>query len=228
MFVARQIKTFPPTLVPSIFTGITSSVTSLKTPPPNLNAMFDFAIVGPLTGMVASSVAIAWGSQLTRMMDATSFPALPLGILRQSTLGGGIINNIFGNGVLNVPASALGTPGVAEMTVALHPLAVAGYIGLIVNALSLLPIGTTDGGRVAMSIFGRQLKNVIGTIALAFLLWFGLSGSDLFLYYFSFCIAFQSGNEIPARNEVDSLSISRVFLASVAYFVVALTLVPFK
>jgi membrane-associated protease RseP (regulator of RpoE activity) len=184
-FIALQIKTFPPTLVPSILTGITSSVTSLKTPPKNLNAMFDFAIAGPLTGMAFSAIAIALGSQLTRMMDATTFPALPLEILRQSTLGGGIINNIIGSGVLNVPASALGTPGVAEMTVALHPLAVAGYIGLIVNALSLLPIGTTDGGRVALSVFGRQSKLAIGSLAFTVLLWFGVSGSDLFLYRIS-------------------------------------------
>jgi membrane-associated protease RseP (regulator of RpoE activity) len=122
----------------------------------------------------------------------------------------------------------LGTPAVAEMTVALHPLAVAGYIGLMVNALSLLPIGTTDGGRVALSIFGRQLKSAIGSFALFVVFFLGVSGSDLFLYYFSFCIAFQSGNEIPARNEVDNLSISRIVLASASYVVAALALIPFQ
>jgi membrane-associated protease RseP (regulator of RpoE activity) len=190
--------------------------------------MFDFAIVGPLTGMAASAFALAWGSQLTTMMDPSTFPALPLEILRQSTLGGGIINNVMGGGVLNVPTSLLGTPAIAEMTVALHPLAVAGYIGLMVNALNLLPVGTTDGGRVALTIFGRQLKSSIGSFALVVLFWLGVSGSDLFLYYFSFCIAFQSGNEIPARNEVDNLSLSRIVLASAAYVVAALALVPFQ
>lgn len=223
-----QIKTFPPTLVPSILTGITSSVTSLKAPPKNLNAMFDFAISGPLTGMIASAFAIVWGSKLTGAMDSSSFPALPLEILRQSTLGGGIINNIVGEGVLNVPVSALGSPAIAEMSVALHPLAVAGYIGLVVNALSLLPIGTTDGGRIALTVFGRQAKSAIGSCALGVLFWVGVSGSDLFLYYFSFCIAFQSGNEMPAQNEVDKLSLSRVFLAVVAYVLAALALIPFQ
>lgn len=214
--------------MPSILTGITSSVTSLKTPPKNLNALFDFAISGPLIGMIASTFAIVVGSQLTGAMDATNFPALPLDILRQSTLGGGIINNVIGGGLLNVPVSALGSPAIAEMTVSLHPIAVAGYIGLIVNALSLLPIGTTDGGRVALTIFGRETKSVIGSLVFSVLLWFGVAGSDLFLYYFSFSIAFQSGNEIPAQNEVDKLSLSRVFLAVGTYVLAALTLIPFQ
>jgi hypothetical protein len=94
--------------------------------------------------------------------------------------------------------------------------------------LNLLPVGTTDGGRVALTIFGRQLKSSIGSFALVVLFWLGVSGSDLFLYYFSFCIAFQSGNEIPARNEVDNLSLSRIVLASAAYVVAALALVPFQ
>jgi membrane-associated protease RseP (regulator of RpoE activity) len=62
--------------------------------------------------------------------------------LRQSSLGGGIINGILGNGVLNVPEGALGTQAVAGMTIPLHPVAVAGYLGLIVNALNVLPIGS--------------------------------------------------------------------------------------
>jgi hypothetical protein len=107
--------------------------------------MFDFSISGPLAGMLASLAAIALGAQLTVVSDPASFPALPLEILRQSTLGGGIINGILGNGALYVPEGALGTPSVAGMTVALHPVAIAGYISLVVNALSILPIGSKFG-----------------------------------------------------------------------------------
>jgi hypothetical protein len=104
--------------------------------------MFDFSIAGPLVGMIASILAIVIGSQLTLVSDATLFPALPLEILRQSTLAGTLFNEILGNGVLNVPQGAIGTPAVASMTVSLHPVAIAGYISLIVNALSVLPVGS--------------------------------------------------------------------------------------
>lgn len=104
--------------------------------------MLDFSCAGPLAGMVTSLVAIALGCQLTTLSDPNTLPALPLEILRQSTLAGGLINNILGNGVLNVPPGAIGTQAIAGMTIPLHPIAIAGYIGLVVNALSMLPIGS--------------------------------------------------------------------------------------
>jgi hypothetical protein len=199
---------------------------------------------------------VAVGSQLTLLSDPATLPCLPLDILRQSTLGGGIIDSILGAGALNVPAGSLGTPAVAGMTIPLHPVAIAGYISLFVNALGLLPIGSklnlnvslpdvlvlrkyhshykistsaaTDGGRMALTLFGRGPKLVVGNLFLFATLLIGLTGSDLFLFYFSFVIAFQTGNELPARNEVDDVSFSRVLVATAAWSLAFLTLVPFQ
>ena len=126
-----------PTLVPSLITGTTSTVTTFKEPPRNKQAMFDFSIAGPLVGLLASVIAIAVGSQLTIASDPATLPALPLEILRQSTLGGGIIDGVI-KGSLYVPDGAPTT----GILISLHPLAIAGYINLVVNALSLLPIGS--------------------------------------------------------------------------------------
>ena len=38
--------------------------------------------------------------------------------------------------------------------------------GVIVNALNLMPIGSLDGGRIAMSAFGRKAGGVLGTVTL--------------------------------------------------------------
>ena len=137
-----QIKTSVPVFVPSIITGITSTVTTFKEPVKNKTAMFDFSVSGPLAGMLASCFALVVGSQLSAVSDPSTFPALPLEILRQSTLGGGIIESILGNDVLSIPEGARGTALVNGMTVPLHPVALAGYFGLVVNALALLPIGS--------------------------------------------------------------------------------------
>jgi hypothetical protein len=140
---ANGIKTSPPTFVPSFFTGITSTVTTFRTPPKNTATMFDYAVAGPLAGIITSVLAIAVGCQLTSAAsDASLFPALPLEILRQSTLGGGIIETVLGYGALSLPKAAIGTAAVAGMTVPLHPVAIAGFISLIINALALLPIGS--------------------------------------------------------------------------------------
>jgi hypothetical protein len=131
------VKLTVPTFVPSLITGITSSVTTFKTLPKNKEAMFDISAAGPLAGISASAVALAIGCKLTLVADPSTLPALPLDILRQSTLGGGIIDSII-KGSLYVPEGAP-TSGIM---ISLHPVAIAGYISLVVNALSLLPIGS--------------------------------------------------------------------------------------
>ena len=222
------MKTSVPTFVPSLITGTTSTVTTFQEPPPNKDAMFDFSAAGPLVGLLASVSAVYFGTQLTLVSDPATLPGLPLEILRQSTLGGGIINGILGNGALSVPDGALGTSAVAGMIIPLHPIAIAGYVSLFVNALSLLPIGTTGGGRMAQALFGRGAKLVIGNAFMAALLIAGILGSDLFLFYFAFVSAFQTGNEIPSRNEVDNLDFSRGLASVIAYALAFLVLVPFQ
>ncbi len=255
--MAKGVKLSVPVFVPSLITGITSSVTTFKTLPKNKNDMFDIAASGPLAGVVVSSMALALGAKLTLISDPATLPALPLDILRQSTLGGAIIDNVI-TGSLYVPEGA----PTAGITIPLHPFAVAGYVGLIVNALALLPVGSkfigladvagvavsifpfeflihalsllsyfalaTDGGRLTMALFDRAEKMSIGTLTLSALLFGGLFGSDLFLFYYSFCLAFQTGNEVPARNEQDSVDFSRIFVALVCYGLAILTLVPFQ
>ena len=218
-----------PTFIPSIATGITSTLTSLKSPPKNREQLFDFAVAGPLFGIVASTAALYIGLQMTAFADpssAASFPALPLQILRQSTLGGGIIESVLGSGTLSVPDGAYQL--ISSINIPLHPVALAGFISLIVNAFALLPIGTTDGGRMSQAVFNRAGKGVIGQFTLLVLLGLGLLGDDLFLFYFFYCSLFQQGNEIPLRNEVDDISFARVLLATGLGVVSLLTLIPMQ
>ena len=118
-------------------TGITSSVTTFKELPKSNDAMFDIAISGPMLGFLASLASLVVGAQLTLSSDPATLPCLPVDILRQSTLGGSVVDTII-QGSLYVPDGAPST----GLMVSLHPLAVAGYISLIVNALALLPVGS--------------------------------------------------------------------------------------
>ncbi len=145
--MSKGVKLSVPVFVPSLITGVTSSVTTFKTLPKNKNDMFDISAAGPLAGIIVSSAALVIGAKLTLISDPTTLPALPLDILRQSTLGGAIIDNVI-PGSLYVPEGA----PTAGITIPLHPYAVAGYVGLIVNALALLPVGSKSFGNITVYI----------------------------------------------------------------------------
>jgi len=214
-----------PTLVPSFQFGITGGVTPIKSSPKNIKSLFDFAIAGPLLGFLVSLGLLYSGLEMTAFMDPAvqaQLPSIPVEMLQSSALGGGIIDYLLGDGVLNSPEAA-------KTMIKLHPYAIAGFGGLIANALSLLPLGNTDGGRISLAFFGRSFSRVVNGSALTILVVAGLFGADqanILLCYAIYCQFFQKEAEIPCRNEVDELDTTRGFIAIAMAVIVFLTLVP--
>eukprot|EP00956_Cyclotella_meneghiniana_P033018 scaffold92765_cov67-Cyclotella_meneghiniana.AAC.5 len=226
---AKNFEVTVPTFIPSVISGITGSITSLKTSPKNKSDLLLFGVSGPLTSMIGSLLLEVYGLALTASADAQSlqsFPGLPLALLRQSSLGGGIVDLVLGNGILNVPSSIEGTNMLASTIIPLHPFAIAGFVSLLVNALALVPVGRTDGGRIALSMFGRSASQGLTLFSLTALFVLGFSGSDLMLFYFGFCVFAQLELEIPLRNEIDDADLLGVTSAVVSWIIMALVLIP--
>lgn len=130
-----KFKTCAPTFIPSPTIPLITSVTKLRTPARNLRDLFDFALSGPLTGMLASAGLLVFGIVQTNTMDQASYallPTLPVDFIKASSLGGNIINSLMNDQILTLQD---------KDAVPLHPFAIAGFCGLMINALSLLPIG---------------------------------------------------------------------------------------
>eukprot|EP00985_Skeletonema_marinoi_P011236 scaffold5326_cov109-Skeletonema_marinoi.AAC.2 len=214
-----------PTLVPGIQFGLSGSITPIKSSPKNIKALFDFSIAGPLFGMLASVILLYNGLELTAFMDLEAreqLPSIPVETLRISALGGGAIEYLLGDGILN-------SPNPAADLIKLHPYAIAGFGGLVTNALSLLPIGNTDGGRIAVAFFGRSFARVAQgffILSLAFAGLFGADQTNVLLCYAIFTQFWQKEPEVPCRNEVDELDAVRGFIAIATSVVVFLILTP--
>jgi hypothetical protein len=93
--------------------------------------MFDFAIAGPFFGLLASFAFFITGLTITSSSaDLSLFPAVPVYMLKASAVCGGLTEFYLGNGILEVGP-----------TLPLHPYAISGAVGILANALALLPLG---------------------------------------------------------------------------------------
>lgn len=221
-----KFKAGAPTIIPSLNLGLQGCITPIKTSPPNLNSLFDFAISGPLIGMLISVFLMYSGLEKQVFMDVAAqanLPSLPVDLVRSSSLAGGMVEWLLGDGTL---ISADGDP---SALIRLHPLAIAGFIGIVSNALNLLPVGNTDGGRVAQALFGRTFSKFVRGVAIAMMILAGFFGGDevnLLLFFAIFAQIWQKEPEIACKNEIDSVSDERAVLAFATAFLVGLAVVP--
>lgn len=220
--LANGFDTALPILVPSPQLGTLGSVTSLTSSPKNRNALFDFAIAGPLFGIIASLVVMYLGLEYTAYADDASyanFPAVPLYFLKQSALGGGLIDNVLGSTLLSVPD--------LNKLIPVHPFVIAGLSSLLVNALTLAPFGGTDGGRIILASFGRSGALFTKLVVLATLVVVSLfSNQPLVLTLVPFLVFFQGQLEIPLRNEIDGIDATRGAIAIATSILALLALIP--
>jgi len=104
-------------------------------------AIFDIGITGPLAGLVPSLVFSLIGLQLSHIEIIN--PNAPIIRLGEPLIFKALAYLIFGN---------LGP----NEEVFLHPLAFAGWVGVFITALNLIPIGQLDGGHVLYGLLLRR------------------------------------------------------------------------
>jgi membrane-associated protease RseP (regulator of RpoE activity) len=108
----------------------------------NRRTLYDIGIAGPLAGIGPALAAVAWGLAHSNVVSKVE-PAGPY-----VTLGDSLIFHA---------AQLVFFPHLlASEDVLLHPVAFAGWAGLFVTALNLLPIGQLDGGHVLYGLFGAR------------------------------------------------------------------------
>jgi membrane-associated protease RseP (regulator of RpoE activity) len=138
--VDSSLPYFIPAPFPSIFfIGTFGAFIRMKAPPRTRRAMFDIGAAGPWAGFVVALVAIIVG--LTRS-QVTPLDTSQGGL----QLGNSLIFWSVSRVVLGVDPN--------NVNVNLDPIAFAGWIGLFVTTLNLLPVGQLDGGHVVYSLFG--------------------------------------------------------------------------
>lgn len=147
--------------------------------------------------------------------DTPLYPVVPSALIQSS---------LFLGTLASVVLPSLSTSPV----VALHPLAVIGFVGAVVNALQLLPIGRLDGGRIASAVLGQSNA---GLLSGTFLLLLGLStifgGDNPVLLTFGLLVIFlQRAPDLPALEDVSGVDEGSKTVAAIAAVLAVLTLLP--
>ncbi|KAG5191960.1 hypothetical protein JKP88DRAFT_7497 [Tribonema minus] len=211
----------PPVFIPSLQVGTFGTITPFTTFPRDRKQAFDVSVAGPALGAVVSLGALIGGLLLTggATTDAlAAFPVVPAALFHSSAIIGTITSIALPQAMLQ----ALSTP------VPLHPLAVIGFTGVIVNALNLMPVGRLDGGRLAAAGFGRRTAAVLGTLTLLLQAASAIFNNySLQLFWGLVVIIFQRGQDLPALDEVSEVDEGRNTVLLVLLAFALFTLVPF-
>ena len=182
--------------------GTFGALIKQKALPPNKDALFDIGFTGPITGFIIATIVTVIGIQLS-----TVGPATP----ESSSLTVPLMFQFIG---MLFPPS-----GTGEM-IFLHPVAIAGWVGMIVTMLNLVPSGMFDGGHVARSVLGaksHQLVSYAGIVLLAIIGWWTMAILALF---------FSASRHPGPLDDVSALTTNRKIGAIVLVGVFILSVVP--
>jgi membrane-associated protease RseP (regulator of RpoE activity) len=193
--------------------GTMGAFIQIKEHIPSKKALFDIGAAGPLAGFVVALPLIYFGmahSEIVPVLQADKE-----GFYLGESL---LFKYISYLSIGHVPTG---------FDVSLHPVAYAGWVGLFVTALNLIPIGQLDGGHVFYSLFGRIAKKT----TIVFLAGFAV----LTIFYpgwgLLFVLLLFFGRSHPETiDSITPLDVNRRLLGYIIFiiFLISFTPVPFK
>ncbi len=203
--VAVSLPYFIP--MPLSVLGTLGAVISMKAPPTNRRQLLHIAVAGPLTGFVLAVPILLVGLAISPVQ-----PISP-GVLEGNSVLYAVMKIlVFGRFLPD---------GIYD--VYLSPMAFAGWTGLLVTALNLLPVGTLDGGHIIFALLGDRARwlrwPVIITLLLLGWRWEGWWLWAVLLFVFG------GYHTVPLDN-ITGLSAGSRLVAVAALVLFLLTFVP--
>ena len=176
--------------LPLSILGTMGAFIQMQAVPKNKRILFDIGVAGPLAGMVVAIPVLFYGLSISTLGPVTG------GFLEGNSLFYLFSKFIVFGKLLPEPATTNGLPlilhwiryfftgtpwPIGGMDVLISNVALAGWAGLLVTGLNLIPVGTLDGGHVTYALFGEKIRKaypfvivilvVMGFVAQMWWLW---------------------------------------------------------
>jgi membrane-associated protease RseP (regulator of RpoE activity) len=210
----HQVKIGLPFFLPTGQIGSFGSITRFESLLPDRSTLFDISIAGPAAGGLISLVMLIVGLLLSKTGGGLDLPSQ---FLQGSILVGALAKIVLG-------------AAVNQASISIHPLVIIGWLGLVINALNLMPAGQLDGGRIVQAIYGRktaQRTTLVTLVILGFVAFF--NPANLVILYWLVLVGFlQRALERPSLDEITEPNDARAALGLLALFLMAATVIPFS
>ncbi len=147
---------------PLFFLGTFGALIKIRSPFYDRRALFDVGVAGPLAGAVVAIPVTLIGLYLSKIEPV---PTHTSGFI---SLGSSLLFSLLGKITLgDLPQG---------YDIFLHPMALAGWVGLLVTSLNLIPVGQLDGGHIIYAMFGREKHKKLPKVIIPILTILGILG----------------------------------------------------
>ncbi len=213
-----KIRSTLPYFIPvPFFPGTFGAVVQMRSPILNRKILFDVSLAGPLAGFVITLPLLIWGLAHSTVVPLAAKPGIDMSAFNA-------FNPNYSLLLALLSKLALGSALTAKSAINFHPVALAGFLGLIVTALKLMPVGQLDGGHIVHAMFGLRSAAMIGQVARLLLL--GLSLVQPGLFFWAVILFFLPNTDQPALNDVTELDNKRDFGGLLALAVLTIIILP--
>jgi len=199
--------------IPHPLLGTFGAIMRIKSLLPSRRSLLAIGMAGPICGFVV----------------AVPLTVVGLFLSRTHSVGEGAAGLRLGEPLLFFLLGKLAHPTVPPgFDIFLHPMAYAGWLGLLVTAMNLMPIGQLDGGHVAFAVLGRKRWALIPVMVVVLIL---LAGKGFYQWIIWLVLATALSLREPViQDRITRLSWKETALALVplCLFILAFTPVPFS
>lgn len=191
--------------------GTMGAVIITRTPAPNRNSLMDLGASGPIAGFVVAVIVVIVG--LTK-----SFALSPDAIRGEAFLGlpDPLLIRWLAALLLDIPEDAL---------LFSHPILSAGWVGLLVTSINLLPVSMLDGGHAIRALAGGRVHRIVS--------WTGVAAALVLRYWVMAAllaaVMLVLRREHPGpMDDVSPIHPSRVALAIVLLVIFMVSAIPIE
>ena len=231
-----------PLFIPFPFStfGTMGAFISMRSIPRNKKQLFDLSVTGPICGLIVSIVVLFIGMRLSELstlpLSADSTAGLQM---EGNSILYLLIKYISFGRVLPQPPGLEGLPLLifwarffftgmpfpwGAQDVMLHPVAWAGWAGLFVTTINLIPVGQLDGGHIFQSVFGLKAMQLIYPIVIGLLVTFGFFWAGWWTW--AAILFFFGRRQAEPLDQISKLDKNRRILGAVMIIIFLITFIP--